>query len=439
MGMWGFEQNGVYVGRLPFGLPVVVEPLPNTYSVSLAVWLLQGSRDERPDEVGLAHFLEHMFFKGTTHRSVQDIARLLDRIGGRVDAFTTREYVCFYARVLTEHTDSIVELFADLLLNPLFDPVELEKERMVIVEEIRGVDDDPAEFAFDRFAEALWPDHGLGRPIAGRAEQVLDFRRDQLIAFFERQNFPANMLVTAAGAVDPEALYRPLERYFAPLEGRSGQGAERQPPQARPFAQYWHRPGLEQAQVIIGGPGLSIRDPRRHAYALLLSILGGGMSSRLFMKVREERGLVYSIHASIVPYSDAGFWYVTAATMPNRLPELLRVIREELDRIREEPVQPEELYLVQEQSRVNLFMSWESASDRMFTRAKQFVYGEPFQSLEERVREVMAVTVEDTYAVAQQVFQPEALSCLILGDVPPAVIRDLPWPMELERREWPDG
>jgi predicted Zn-dependent peptidase len=247
------------------------------------------------------------------------------------------------------------------------------------------------------------------------------------------------MLVTAAGAVDPEALYRPLERDFAPLEGRSGQGAERQPPQARPFAQYWHRPGLEQAQVIIGGPGLSIRDPRRHAYALLLSILGGGMSSRLFMKVREERGLVYSIHASIVPYSDAGFWYVTAATMPNRLPELLRVIREELDRIREEPVQPEELHLVQEQSRVNLFMSWESASDRMFTRAKQFVYQEPFQSLEEKVREVMAVTVEDTYAVAQQVFQPEALSCLILGDVPPAVIRDLPWPMELERREWPDG
>ncbi len=430
------EQNGVFLHRLSYALPILTEPMRQTYSVSFAVWFLQGSRDESPEEVGIAHFLEHMFFKGTRRRTVQDIARLLDRVGGRVDAFTTKEYVCFYARVLHEHLPTIVELFADLLTDPLFDPEEFERERSIILEELRGVDDDPGEFAYERFLESFWPDHGLGRPIGGTLHQVLAIRRDQLIRFFHRQVFPENMLITAIGAVDPEELSYLVDAQFQTIRGRHGVRPERTAPGYTPFAEYWHRPGMEQAHVILGGPGLSLQDPRRHAYALLVNILGGGMSSRLFMKIREERGLAYMVHASIMPFSDTGLWYVHVATAPPRLPELMDVLRAELERICREPVTPEELTLAKEQARASLLMSWENPNDRMFTRAKQFIYAEPFRTIEDRIAELRSIPIDALSEVARVVFRPDAWSCLVLGDVPDDVLHRIAWNRAFTCRVW---
>ncbi len=422
------EHNGVMVRYIGDRLPVVMEPMAHTYSQSFALWLLQGSRDEQPGEHGVAHFLEHMFFKGTTSRSVRDIAWLLDRIGGRVDAFTTKEYVCFYARVLREHQVEIVELFSDLVLNPLFDLVEMEKERLVILEELRGAEDDPNEFASDRFIESLWPDHGVGRPVGGSQGDILKIQHDMLLNFFKRQVFPENMLITVTGAFEPEETYQMLSERFGALLERNGRVPDRTPPEPVRFAQAWGWPEMEQVHVLIGGPGLSLTDERRFAFGLALNVLGSGMSSRLFMRIREEKGLAYNVYASTMPLSDCGMWYVYAATARERLPELLVALREELVQMGEGTITPEELQLSRDQFRANVLMSWESAGDRMFTRAKQFVYHEPFLNAEERVRRVEAIPLDDVNAIAREIFKESRFSALILGDLSDTMVSRLDWP-----------
>ena len=244
------------------------------------------------------------------------------------------------------------------------------------------------------------------------------------------------MLVTAVGAVDPDELARLVDTHFQTIRDRHCSRPKRTAPEYAPFAEYWHRPGMEQAHVILGGPGLSLQDPQRHAYALLVNILGGGMSSRLFMKIREERGLAYMVHASIMPFSDTGLWYVHVATAPHRLPELMDVLRTELERISREPVDPEELTLAKEQARASLLMSWENPNDRMFTRAKQFIYSEPFRTIEDRIAELQAIPIEALSEVAQRIFRPDAWSCLVLGDVPENVLHRVVWNRRLVYREW---
>lgn len=430
------SQNGVIVRYIGDRIPVVMEPMENTYAQSFALWLLQGSRDERPDEYGIAHFLEHMFFKGTTRRTALDIARLLDRIGGRVDAFTTKEYVCFYARVLQEHQKVLVDLFSDLVLYPRFDPVEMEKERMVILEEIRGAEDDPGEFASDRFIESLWPGHPVGRPVGGTQQDIMKIQHSRLLEFFKRQVFPENVLITVTGAVKPDETFALLSEAFAPLLERHGQVPERTPPKVARFADAWIWTEMEQVHVLIGGPGLSLTDKRRFAFGLALNVLGSGMSSRLFTRIREEKGLAYNVYASTMPLSDCGMWYVYAATARDRLHELMDALREELNRMGEGTITDEEISLGKEQFRANMLMSWESASDRMFTRAKQFVYREPFISAEERVRRIEAISLDEVNEIAREIFKEDEFSALILGHLDDTIVSRLDWPgpFNLKRR-----
>ena len=423
-----YTANGVVVRYIGRRLPAVMEPIPHTYSLSFAVWLLRGSRDEGPEEHGLAHFLEHMFFKGTRRRTTYEIARLLDRIGGRVDAFTTKEYVCFYARVLRDHQPLITDLFADLVLNAVFDPNEMEKERQVILEELRGAEDDPQEFASDRFMEAIWPGHGLGRPVGGFMKDILKVRHETLMKHFRRQLYPENLLITASGSLDPDKLFRDLEEKFEPILAFRGEPAPRTPPRSSRFAHIWQWPHIEQVHVLIGGPGLSFVDERRFAFSLALNVLGSGMSSRLFMKLREEQGLVYNTHASALPLSDTGLWYVYAGTAPERLPRVVEVLRNEIARMREGSLTREELDLAKQQVRANALMSWESASERMFARAKQFVYREDFIDVEERVRRIEKIPLEEVHRVASELLREERLSILVLGNLDDRRVPSVPWP-----------
>lgn len=427
--------NGVHVKTIGSRIPVVLEPLQHTYSLAFALWLLRGSRDEGPEEHGLAHFLEHMFFKGTKSRSSYDIARLLDRIGGQVDAFTTKEYVCFYARVLKDHQDLLTELFADLVQNPLFDPQEMEKERNVIREELRGAEDDPQEFASDRFIETLWPNHGLGRPVGGRMEEIEKIHHDALLAHFRGQVYPENMLITAVGAMEPERLCKGLELYFEPVLSRHGKTLERTPPVPSRFADAWPWANMEQVHVLIGGPGLSFVDDRRYAFALALNVLGSGMSSRLFTRIREQMGLVYNIHASTLPVSDAGLWYIYAGTASHNLSQVLEAIREEISKMRASTLTQEELNLAKEQIRSSSLMSWENSSDRMFTRAKQFVYHEEFLDAEERIRRIEKISLDEVNAVSEKLFNEEHLSALILGNLNDRILASLSWPRPYHVRE----
>ncbi len=411
------KENGVYTVKLNGKLPVLCEPIKGTYSTVIAVWFLQGSRDEEREEEGLAHFLEHMFFKGTAKRSVYDIAMLFDRIGGQVDAFTTKEYVCFYARVLQEHVPVVVDLISDILLFPKFDKDEMEKERSVILEELRGAHDDPHEFAAEQFIRRLWPNHTLGRPIGGSQSAVLRITHEQLLRFFERQLFPENMLITAAGALDVDGFYALIEDKFRPLLNNSGSLPERFAPDSERFRIYIPRKQLQQTHIYLGGSGYSLKDPRRYAYGLLLSLLGDGMSSRLFLKVREELGLVYSIGSSISSYSDAGAWAIYAGTVETNVMQTIEAILHELTRLTKEFVSEEELERAKEKARANFLMSWESASDRMFKRAKQYVFDEPYDNIHQMIEHFRKVTLEDIFEVACDIFQEDNISMLILGDL----------------------
>ena len=405
---------------LPNGLLVLTEAMPHMRSVSMGVWIDSGSRDEAPEVNGISHFLEHMVFKGTTTRSAQQFAREVDAIGGNLDAFTGKETVCFNIKVLDENVPAALDLLSDLVLHPTFAPDDIAKEQGVILEEIKMDEDNPDYLVHELFTQNFWKGDALGRPILGTAETVSSFTQAIVLDEYARRFTPANMVFSAAGNLDHDTFVEQVAAAFTSLSASSGAKLARTPaPQAFPHITLKNKKSLEQVQFCLAVPSLPVSDPDRYAAYLLNSILGGGMSSRLFQSIREERGLAYSIYSELNPFRDTGSLAVYAGCAIANLREVLTLTLAEFTRLKSEPVTDEELDRARNQTKGNMVLGLESSSSRMSSLARQQMYWGRFFSLDEITAEIDRVTAADLQRVARQLLQPESLALTLLGNLGP--------------------
>jgi predicted Zn-dependent peptidase len=402
--------------KLDNGLIVVSEKAPHVRSVSLGVFLRSGSRHETIEWHGLTHFIEHALFKGTRRRSAAQIAAEADALGGNMDAFTGREIVGFYDKVLDQHMSRSFDLIADLITSPAFDPVELDKERNVILEEIKMVEDTPDDIIFDIFCENFYPDHALGRPVLGTEDSLATFNREEIQAWYDEIYRPDNFVFAAAGNLDHEDVIALANEYFGGLKPRGSQLTSPTPDSSAPIT-LRHKAELEQSHLVIGAPCPSLLSEDRYVANILSVILGGGMSSRLFQSIREDKGLVYTVFSSVTPFQDCGYLNIYAATSTDQLSETIDAVMEELRRIKTEPVSEEELRRNKEQLKASLMLSLESTSSRMSALAQQEMIFGRFISPDEIIENVDAVTAEDVARLANKIFREEAIAATVLGDL----------------------
>ena len=391
----------VEVSRLSNGLTVATETLPHVESVALGVWVKSGARDEQDNEHGLAHLLEHMAFKGTRSRSAWKIASEIEDVGGEINAATSVETTSFYARVLKDDMPLAIDILADILTDSLFDPVELEREQHVILQEIGAAHDTPDDIVFDRFTETAFHNQALGRSILGTPQTVESFTSAQLHAFMERQYGAERMVVVAAGAVTHDAFVREVEKRLGAFRAR----AAAEPPRAASYigGDFRERRDLMDAQIVLGFEGRAYHVRDFYASQVLSMILGGGMSSRLFQEVREKRGLCYSVYAFHWGFSDTGVFGVHAATGKEDIAKLVPVIVGELRRAGED-ISQDELNRARAQYRAGLLMSHESAASRASQIARQMLlFGRPIGT-EELVDRLSKLTVERLTDLSSRLF-----------------------------------
>ena len=400
------------------GLTILTERMEHVRSVAIGVWISRGSRHERPRESGVAHFIEHMVFKGTETRTQAQIAQELDAIGGQSDAFTSHEYAGFHAKVLGEHLPRAFDLLSDIVLSPRFDPEELERERMVILEEIKGVDDSPEELLQDLFNAQFWPDHPLGRPILGTPETVSRLSRDDLARFFRKTYVPANLIVAAAGDLDHEGFAALVETHFGTLSAPPD-GLVETPPEPAMTVRL-HEKDLEQAHITLGTVAPPEASPDRFAAYLLNAILGGNLSSRLFQVIREEHGLAYTVYSGLACHRDCGQFSIYAGTDPSHVPELLELTLGEVRRIKEEPVPEDELSRAKDHLRGSILMGLEPTGARMSRLARQEMYFGRYIPPEDVIAAIDAVRPDDVLRLAKEWFDDRPLALTVLGKLGPA-------------------
>jgi len=399
---------------LPSGLIVLTERMEHVRSVAMGVWMRAGSRHEVPELNGISHFVEHMVFKGTKSRSAQRIAREVDAIGGNLDAFTGKETVCFNVKVLDEHVPTALDVLSDLVLNPVFASEEIARERGVILEEIKMDEDNPDTLVHEIFTQNFWKDHPLGKPILGTRETVRSFEQNTLLRFFEQRFLAGNMVFSAAGNLEHDSFVEQVARHFGSLASGSV-SSDDIAPNVTPRIHLRNKKSLEQVQLCLGVPAPPIADESRYTTLLLNTLLGGGMSSRLFQTVREERGLVYAIYSDLNPYRDTGSLCVYAGTSADRALQVIDLIMEEFRRLKSEPLQPGELRRAKDQLKGNLLLSLESSMSRMSNLARQQMYFERFFGLEEILDRVESVTEDQVMAMSTRLFQRDHVAVTLLG------------------------
>jgi predicted Zn-dependent peptidase len=399
---------------LPNGLVVITETMQHVRSVSVGIWVRNGSRREVQSENGLAHFMEHMVFKGTERRSAEDIAREMDSVGGMLDAFTSKEQICFNAKVLDEHLPIAFDVIADLVLRPKFDSDDVRKERQVVLEEIKMDLDNPEYLLHDIFTRGFWPAHSLGRPILGTPETVRKFDQEALRNRFRNWFAPDHILVTAAGNITHKQVLELVEKEFGHLKRVGGCEEDPAPSTAAPINLETKR-DLEQVHVCIGVPSLPLAHQRRFGVAVLNNLLGGGMSSRLFQNIREKQGLAYAVFSELTPYSDAGMLSVYAGTGKETIGKVLDLTIAEFRAMKESPVSEEELLRAKNHLKGSLMLSLESTSSRMSNLARQELYFHRFSSLDEILASIEAVTREEVQTLAREFFKPEQIAVTVLG------------------------
>ena len=387
----------VNVTRLPSGLTVVTAPMPHLETTSLGIWVGAGSRDERPDEHGISHLLEHMAFKGTTRRTARQIAEEIEAVGGDLNAATSVESTAYYARVLKADVPLALDVLSDILSDPSFDPEELQREQNVIVQEIGAAEDAPDDLIWDRLQSTAFPNQPVGRSILGTRETVRSFDRSKLSGYLTRNYRAPDMVIVAAGAIDHQVMLDAVERRFAVFNGPAAPAPE---PATFVGGSHIEPRDLEQVHVALAMPGLPIRDPTLYDLQIFTNVLGGGMSSRLFQEVREQRGLCYAIYAFHAPYSDTGMFGLYAGTDADDLAELMRVVVDEIASA-SETINEAEIARAKAQMKVGLLMALESSSARAEQLARQMIHwGRPI-ALEELVAKIDAVTAESARAAGR--------------------------------------
>ncbi len=400
---------------LPSGIRLLTERMPHVRSVSIGVWLARGSRHEPQAQSGIAHFVEHMLFKGTATRSAEDIAQEIDSIGGQMDAFTAKEYASYYIKVLDEHLPLAVEVLADIVMRPAFRREDIEREKKVVLEEIKMVEDTPDDLVHELFTEQFWADHPLGRPILGTKETVEALTADALRTYFTRAYSAPNLIIAATGNIEHEAVKALVSRMFegVPLQGDPLSDV---PPETS-SAIIIRNKDLEQSHVCLGTPGYRQDHDARYASYVLNTILGGSMSSRLFQNVREKRGLAYSVFSGLSAYRDAGSMTIYAGCANEAVGELIDVVIAELRRIKQEPPPAPELQRAKDHLKGSLMLNLESTSSRMSQLARQEIYFDRQCDLDETLQGVERVTGADVERVAHDLFADGSLAATVLGKV----------------------
>jgi predicted Zn-dependent peptidase len=399
---------------LPNGLIVLTEQMNHLRSVAMGVWVKTGSRNERPEINGISHFVEHMVFKGTKSRSAQRIAREVDAIGGNLDAFTGKETICFNMKVLDEHVTPALDVLSDLVLNPIFAQEDIQRERGVILEEIKMDEDNPDYLVHEIFTQNFWKNHPLGKPILGTRDTVGRFQQETLFGYYGERFLGGNMIFSAAGNLDHDWFVGEVEKRFANLlSGQSLSAGD--PPQTTARIILRNKKALAQVQICLGVPSPPIAHQKRYVTLLLNTVLGGGMSSRLFQTVREERGLAYAIYSDLNPYRDTGSLCVYAGTSAERAPQVVELVMEEFRRLKEHPLQEEELRRAKDQLKGNILLGLESSTARMSNLARQEMYFGHFFSVEEILQYIETVDAEQVIDMARSLFQPEAVAVTLLG------------------------
>jgi len=398
------------------GLHVITEAMPHVRSVAMGFWVGTGSRYETPAQNGISHFIEHMVFQGTEKYSAEQIARSVDSIGGNLDAYTSKELVSFNTRVLDEHLPRVFDILSELVLRPVFHDKDIVKERGVVLEEIKMETDSPEYLVHELFCRRYWGNHPLGRPILGSPETIESFDRKAVRSYYDSVYTPANILITAAGRLDHDAVLELVRREFeslppapAPVPGSA--------PEPSPHVQIRRKESLEQVHLCVGTPAYPVGHERRYACYVLNTLLGGGMSSRLFQNIREKRGLAYSVFSELNLYHDSGCLLISAGASRETSPEVIQLTLQELRRFKQEPVSAEELRRGKDQLKGSLMLSLESTGSRMANLARQHLYFRRFFELDEILEAIERVTAADLQLIAGEFFQTPQLALTALGNL----------------------
>jgi predicted Zn-dependent peptidase len=400
--------------QLRNGIRIVTEYMPYVRSVSLGFWIGSGSRVERGLENGISHFIEHMVFKGTKNRSAEEIARSVDSVGGGLDAFTSKELVSFNTKVLDEHLGLAFDVLADLVQNPLFREQDIEKEKGVILEEIKMEADQPEFVLHETFISNFWKGHPLGKPILGTKETVKKFTPELVRDFYTRIYSPSNILITAAGNLDHDDIVRLVRDKFEDFQER-GMLPEDETPKAYAPIILKKKESLEQVHITLGVPAYRLAHRLRFQLYVLNTVLGGGMSSRLFQNIREKQGLAYAVYSELNLFSDTGCFTVYAGTAAETAKQVVTSVMQEFRNLKEDLIGEDELRRAKDHLKGSLMLSLESTSSRMSNLARQELYFDTFMSLDEIIDSIEAVTRDQVQMIAQEFFAPDKIALAMLG------------------------
>ncbi|MCP4683020.1 MAG: insulinase family protein [Desulfobacterales bacterium] len=397
------------------GIRILTKNVPHVRSVSMGVWVNVGARDETFDESGLSHFIEHMIFKGTRKRDAFQIAKEFDAIGGQTNAFTSTELTCYHAKVMDSHLETMVEILSDIFLNSLFDPIEVERERPVILQEIGMVEDTPEEFVHTILSHNFWGEHPLGRSILGTQENLVRFDAGTIKNFFHRFYQPERIVISVAGNLDHNGFIDLIKPTFEPI--KSGNSLpKRELPMVAPRSSITQR-DLEQVHICMGMEGLGICDPKRYALSLLNTILGGNMSSRLFQEIRENRGLAYSVYSFMSSNVDSGMVGVYAGVSPQKVNETIEVILNELKTLGQKKIDSAELHDAKEFTKGNILLSLENTDNLMVRLAQNEIHFNREIPIENIIKKIEDVTRDEILDLAQDIFEKDQMAFSILGPV----------------------
>ena len=401
---------------LPNGLVILTEEMKHIRSASIGIWIKTGSRHEDPEVNGISHFVEHMVFKGTRTRSAEDIARQIDSIGGNMDAFTAKETVCFDVKVLDEHVPVAFDVLSDIVLHPVFDVSDIARERGVILEEIKMDEDNPDYLVHEIFTQNFWKDHPLGKPILGTKDTVRRFEQPLLAEYWKRRFNPANMIVSAAGNISHDIMVDLVKKRFHDLAACKN-GFHQDKPKSSARIIMRNKKALEQVQICVGVPAHPISHERRYVSFILSTLLGGGMSSRLFQNIRERQGLAYAIYTELSPFRDTGCMSVYAGTSRASAAQVVQSVVREFRDLKVNGVSADELRRAKDQLKGSLMLSLESSTARMSNLARQEMYFDRFITLDEIINHVEAVTADDLSQLANEFFKPELIAVTVLGNL----------------------
>ena len=398
---------------LPNGVRIITEEIEHVRSAAIGVWVGAGSRDEREGYEGISHFMEHMFFKGTERRTARELAESLEAVGGQLNAFTTKEYTCYYVKVLDEDLDLAIDVLSDMFFHSLFDEKEIEKEKNVVIEEIKMYEDSPDELIHDIFSEYVWNEHPLGKPILGTEESIGALSREKIMSFLSEHYAPDNVVIAVAGKIKHEDVVAKLTDQFGTFK-RGGRRVLEGTPLGQKV-EYYQKKDTEQMHILLGVPGLGQDDDDIYAMHIFNNILGGGLSSRLFQEIREQRGLAYSVYSYHATYVDAGLFAVYAGTSPKNTKEVIECILQELKEIRQQGISESELARTKAQIKGGLYLGLEAVSSRMSRLGKTELTYNRVLSPEEVVGKLEKVTLEDVSRLIGRLWQREKISIMTLG------------------------